>query len=58
MCGGDGVCMLYNKADLALNMTLWWVILTGVTALFFIMGLVFAMRRSKGSFELANNNKQ
>ena len=50
--------MLYNKADLSFNMMLWWVILTAVTSLFFIIGLVFATRRSKGSFELVIMDKQ
>ena len=51
-CGGDGVCMLYNKRDLSLNVMLWWVILTCVTSCFFIIALIFATRGAKGSFTL------
>ena len=57
-CGGDGVCMLYNKADLSLHVMLWWVIMTAVTSMFFIIGLIFAVRKSKGSFEIVTIENQ
>ena len=57
-CGGDGVCMLYNKAVLSLHVMLWWVIMTSVTSMFFIFGLIFAVRKSKGSSEIVTIENQ
>ncbi|XP_052106029.1 solute carrier organic anion transporter family member 4A1-like [Mytilus californianus] len=52
-CGNQGNCLLYSHDSMALGVMVWWLVVSLVSAMFYLLAIFFQCCRSeKGSFDL------
>ncbi|XP_052106028.1 solute carrier organic anion transporter family member 4A1-like [Mytilus californianus] len=55
-CGNKGNCLLYSHDDMASGILIWWLIVSLLSAIFYLFAILFEARSGKSnSFELSSN---